>query len=141
MSEIWYEGEVKYVRLETFYPEDVVPQDNVDESTESDEERYCFCREPGWLGGNFIECSNRLCKISWFHLDCVKLNKAPTKDWSCPRCRKQDHWCICGRKGMAELIILIVSIHLYSPLSTEFCLKGCCEVDLFLKIVIVSRFV
>ena len=88
-----------YVKLETSYPEDVVPQDNVDESTESDGERYCFCREPGWLGGKFIECSNKVCKTEWFHLECVQLKKAPSKDCLCSICRKLDHWCICGRKG------------------------------------------
>ncbi|XP_066933270.1 uncharacterized protein [Clytia hemisphaerica] len=105
ISETWFQGCDKYVKLATKYPRGVKPKDNIEEE-EGDSERYCFCREPGWLGGNFVPCANEDCKIQWYHLQCVNLKDFPMEDWKCPRCLDEDNWCICGgkksRQGMVE---------------------------------------
>ena len=78
-------------------PDHIEPQNNVDDPNETDEVRYCFCRDPGWLSGHFIYCVEPSCKIVWYHMGCVKVKKVPSGDWLCPRCAKLDHWRICGR--------------------------------------------
>ena len=101
MHNTWYEEGTKCIEVVDEVPADIEPQDNVDDPGESDEERFCFCRDPGWLGGHFISCTEPTCKIIWYHMACVKIDNrhVPLGDWLCPRCQKLDHWCICGRSG------------------------------------------
>jgi len=35
-----------------------------------------------------IRCDNKKCKIEWFHLDCVGINKIPDGVWYCKNCSK-----------------------------------------------------
>ncbi|XP_011409178.1 PREDICTED: uncharacterized protein LOC105316073, partial [Amphimedon queenslandica] len=48
---------------------------------------YCLCRKEEY--GEMIACDNSSCTVEWFHMDCVKLNKAPKGKWFCPTCRKK----------------------------------------------------
>lgn len=50
---------------------------------------YCVCSEISY--GQMICCDNDLCKIEWFHFDCVKLNSKPKGKWYCPNCRGDSH--------------------------------------------------
>eukprot|EP00759_Apiculatamorpha_spiralis_P001096 PhF_6_TR1040/c2_g1_i6/m.2138 len=51
---------------------------------EDNEVTYCVCNRPAY--GRMIECDNRDCLVSWFHLDCVGLKRIP-KTWYCPKCK------------------------------------------------------
>jgi len=86
----WKERYAKYIEIDQDVPENVVPDHNI--FTEpSKVERYCFCRVPDTDGGSYIECSNKNCKLQWYHFSCVKLKQAkPSKrKWTCPRCKKK----------------------------------------------------
>ena len=36
--------------------------------------------------GNYIECDNENCKLSWYHWECVQVTEAPVRTWLCPSC-------------------------------------------------------
>ena len=48
---------------------------------------YCICHRPAY--GQMIGCDNADCKGEWFHLDCMRLSRLPSKGeaWYCPACR------------------------------------------------------
>ena len=46
---------------------------------------YCVCNKPS--EGTMIGCDNNNCKIAWFHLKCVSLEKAPRGKWYCSGCK------------------------------------------------------
>lgn len=51
-----------------------------DEEEEDDdsEPRYCYCNQVSY--GEMVACDMETCAREWFHLDCVGLAKAPTKN-------------------------------------------------------------
>lgn len=55
-----------------------------------DEPRYCYCNEVSY--GQMVACDNDACPREWFHLPCVKLDKAPVgrAKWFCSdECQEQ----------------------------------------------------
>ena len=55
-------------------------------------EVWCFyrCEE----SGEMIACDNEQCKIGWFHINCLRIEKVPRGKWFCPECTKRKR----GRK-------------------------------------------
>lgn len=47
---------------------------------------YCYCKKP-YNGQDMIACDNKNCKIEWFHLACVDLDKIPDDKWYCNECK------------------------------------------------------
>lgn len=61
------------------------------ESEEDGEEEplYCYCNQVSF--GSMVACDNDSCPREWFHLPCVKLDRAPSgrAKWFCsPECRE-----------------------------------------------------
>ncbi|KAI9765579.1 MAG: hypothetical protein M1840_007268 [Geoglossum simile] len=60
-----------------------------DEDDDDDSEpRYCYCNQVSY--GEMVACdAGDSCPREWFHLDCVGLTKAPTKNakWYCDECK------------------------------------------------------
>ena len=42
-------------------------------------EVFCYCKQPE--NSPMIACDNDMCKIAWFHMNCLKLSKAPSRKW------------------------------------------------------------
>lgn len=95
-EELWSEVEVKSSK---FFLLGILPELlgkwyirparlNVPEMDESDGESgpWCYCRED-IDGSLLIGCDNEECKIVWFHMTCLKLDKAPSGQWFCPTCQ------------------------------------------------------
>lgn len=62
----------------------------VESEEDEDEPRYCYCNQVSY--GNMIACDNDHCPREWFHLPCVKLDKAPVgrTKWFCSdECKEQ----------------------------------------------------
>ena len=97
------------MKVTTKYPARAKPKDNVKDE-EGDMERYCFCREPGWMGGDFVDCAKNDCNITWYHLECVDLESSPEEDWICPRCKGENNWCICGKESKYHFCVIFVNI-------------------------------
>lgn len=51
--------------------------DDEDDEDET-EPRYCYCNQVSY--GEMVACDMATCPREWFHLDCVGLTKAPTKN-------------------------------------------------------------
>ena len=53
-----------------------------------DQPVYCYCRLPE--DGTMIGCDNPDCSIEWFHIECLKLPRAPKgkSKWYCLDCSK-----------------------------------------------------
>ena len=53
-----------------------------------DQPVYCYCCLPE--DGTMIGCDNPDCCIEWFHIECLKLPRAPKgkSKWYCPDCSK-----------------------------------------------------
>lgn len=49
-----------------------------DEEDDDSEPRYCYCNQVSY--GEMVACDMETCAREWFHLDCVGLAKAPTKN-------------------------------------------------------------
>lgn len=48
----------------------------------------CICKNGnGNWSGKWIGCSNKHCRIEWFHVDCVK-PKSTRGSWLCKQCEK-----------------------------------------------------
>ena len=62
---------------------EMVPKE--DEEEDADGEKYCYCNKGSY--GAMIGCDGKDCTRSWFHLECVGLNKAPKNGESCPSIR------------------------------------------------------
>ncbi|KZF24850.1 hypothetical protein L228DRAFT_57071 [Xylona heveae TC161] len=60
-------------------------EDEVDDDAEP---RYCYCNQVSY--GEMVACDADDCPREWFHLDCVGLSKAPTKNakWYCDECKE-----------------------------------------------------
>lgn len=58
---------------------------------EADEPRYCYCNQVSY--GNMVACDNDACPREWFHLPCVKLERAPAGrlKWFCSDECKEVH--------------------------------------------------
>ena len=56
---------------------------NEDEDND-DDGSWCYCKQP--RGGAMVGCENPSCKITWFHMACLRINKAPKGKWYCPSC-------------------------------------------------------
>lgn len=63
----------------------------VESEEDEDEPRYCYCNQVSY--GNMIACDNDDCPREWFHLPCVKLDKAPVgrTKWFCSEECKDHH--------------------------------------------------
>ena len=47
-------------------------------------------------GGEMVRCCNATCYGEWFYLSCVKLQRAPSKDWYCSKvCRDNKSYVYC----------------------------------------------
>ncbi|KAI8814784.1 Ing5 protein [Cladochytrium replicatum] len=64
----------------------LVDDDEMDNSPDTDEQLYCFCRQVSY--GELIACDGEDCPNEWFHLECVGLTETPKGSWFCPDCRK-----------------------------------------------------
>ncbi len=53
-------------------------QGDEDEDDDETEPTYCYCNQVSY--GEMVACDMSSCKKEWFHLDCVGLAKAPTKN-------------------------------------------------------------
>ena len=49
-------------------------------------EVWCFCRCEE--SGEMVACDNEQCKIRWFHIDGLRIEKVPRGKWFCPECTK-----------------------------------------------------
>ena len=49
-----------------------------EEDFDVDEPRYCYCDEVSY--GEMVGCDGDSCSREWFHLKCVGLQKAPSKN-------------------------------------------------------------
>lgn len=70
----------------------------VESDEDEDEPLYCYCNQVSY--GNMIACDNDDCPREWFHLPCVKLDKAPVgrTKWFCSdECK--DHYAKTKTKG------------------------------------------
>ncbi|KAF1845354.1 uncharacterized protein K460DRAFT_366231 [Cucurbitaria berberidis CBS 394.84] len=70
----------------------------VESDEDGEEPRYCYCNEVSY--GNMIACDNDNCPREWFHLPCVRLEKAPVgrTKWFCSdECK--DHYTKTKAKG------------------------------------------
>lgn len=58
----------------------VPPEEDEDEDEDEDAEepRYCYCNQVSY--GEMVACDMEKCAREWFHLDCVGLSRAPTKN-------------------------------------------------------------
>ena len=56
-----------------------------------------------------IGCDNELCKIEWFHTDCLRIEKIPKGKWFCPECTKGKR----AKKKETDIIIIVYAIVLY----------------------------
>ena len=58
----------------------------VNDDDEEDDGNWCFCKEK--KGGAMIECDNKHCPISWYHLECLQMIEAPKgkSKFYCPTC-------------------------------------------------------
>ena len=45
----------------------------------------CSCGT-GDGSGDYIQCDNDDCKLSWYHWECVQVTEAPAGTWLCPSC-------------------------------------------------------
>ena len=45
----------------------------------------CSCGT-GDGSGNYIQCDNEKCKVSWYHWACVQVTEIPVGTWLCPNC-------------------------------------------------------
>jgi hypothetical protein len=61
-----------------------VDGDEDDDENMVEEELFCICRGPSY--GEMIACDYSKCKIEWFHMPCLGLNKKPTGKWYCTEC-------------------------------------------------------
>lgn len=55
------------------------------ETPETDDQIYCFCRQPSF--GGMVACDAKDCPYEWFHFKCVGLSDTPKGVWYCPDCR------------------------------------------------------
>jgi hypothetical protein len=64
------------------------PKKNTHKRSYKAQRKWCTCRR-GESVGDMVACDNDICKIEWFHLGCVGLDKAPSEDdcWFCPACQ------------------------------------------------------
>ena len=53
-------------------------QGDEDDEDDETEPTYCYCNQVSY--GEMVACDMSSCKKEWFHLDCVGLAKAPTKN-------------------------------------------------------------
>ncbi|CAI6322094.1 unnamed protein product [Periconia digitata] len=64
-------------------------QESQESEVDGEEPLYCYCNQVSF--GNMIACDNDSCPREWFHLPCVKLDRAPSgrAKWFCsPECRE-----------------------------------------------------
>ena len=55
-------------------------------SKPEDSDSYkCSCGT-GDGSGDYIQCDNEKCKLSWYHWGCVQVTEAPVGTWLCPSC-------------------------------------------------------
>ena len=57
-------------------------QGDDEEDEDGSEPRYCYCQQVSY--GEMVACDMETCPREWFHLDCVGLTKAPTKNGEWP---------------------------------------------------------
>ncbi|KAI9841621.1 MAG: hypothetical protein M1838_003493 [Thelocarpon superellum] len=68
--------------------EEAVSAHDDDDEDDDTEPRYCYCNQVSY--GEMVACDADNCPREWFHLDCVGLTKAPTKNakWYCDECKE-----------------------------------------------------
>ena len=79
--------------------------DSMGEEDETHEElhgdtKYCYCRANAEKD-HLIGCDNENCRITWYHQSCVGFEseeEIPKGEYVCPRCKGEDHWCLCGNE-------------------------------------------
>lgn len=54
---------------------------------QASDKRYCLCKKDSY--GKMVLCDNKLCKIGWFHFDCVNLKAKPKGKWFCNKCKEK----------------------------------------------------
>ncbi|KAI9838285.1 MAG: hypothetical protein M1819_005553 [Sarea resinae] len=66
----------------------VSDNENENEDEDDSEPRYCYCNQVSY--GEMVACDADDCPREWFHLSCVGLSKAPTKNakWYCDECKE-----------------------------------------------------
>lgn len=63
---------------------DDINVDENDHEEDDDDGTWCYCKQP--RGGAMVGCENPACKIKWFHMACLRINKTPKGRWYCPSC-------------------------------------------------------
>eukprot|EP00112_Aurelia_sp_Birch-Aquarium-sp1_P002378 Seg1261.10 transcript_id=Seg1261.10/GoldUCD/mRNA.D3Y31 product="Chromatin modification-related protein png2" protein_id=Seg1261.10/GoldUCD/D3Y31 len=79
--------------------------DSIGEEDETQEElhgdtKYCYCRANAEKD-HLIGCDNENCRITWYHQSCLGFEseeEIPKGEYVCPRCKGEDHWCLCGKE-------------------------------------------
>ena len=65
----------------------VINFDTTNQNSEQDSVlQYCYCKMERDV--EMIGCDADNCLIEWFHMECLKIHKAPKGKWYCPDCRK-----------------------------------------------------
>lgn len=95
--ETWYVGINKFIKIRRDNDMGNIDGED-DEDNDNGGDVYCYCQSE--IDEDFVLCGNNSCRVRWYHFSCVGLNSntVPEGVWKCPRCRKQDHWCTCGKK-------------------------------------------
>ena len=82
----WKEGQTHFIELKEIID---INEDDLslckeasDENQAEDGSSYCFCRQASTLD-NLIECSNKRCRIEWFHFSCAGLTKRTIPSGDC----------------------------------------------------------
>ena len=53
-------------------------QGDDEDDEDAEEPRYCYCNQVSY--GEMVACDMETCPREWFHLDCVGLTRAPTRN-------------------------------------------------------------
>ncbi|PFX13728.1 Inhibitor of growth protein 1 [Stylophora pistillata] len=62
-------------------------QSNVeDDKSDGESGPWGYCQEE-IEDSTIIGCDNGQCKIGWFYMECLRIEKAPSGQWFCPSCR------------------------------------------------------
>ena len=55
----------------------------------TDDKLYCVCQSPHDDVSEMIGCDAPVCRIEWFHFECVGIMVPPEGQWYCPECTKR----------------------------------------------------
>jgi len=63
-------------------------EDEGDNDNDNDDNRvYCYCQNVSY--GEMIGCDDDSCRLEWFHLTCVGMERPPDGQWYCDECSQR----------------------------------------------------